>query len=303
MDPIQALIRNPVPRAYLCLTTTAFCWGCNAVFARLSVGEVSPMLIVTLRWLGAVLLIVAISGRTLMRDRNLLSAHWPRLMLMGALGFAAFNAFFYVSAHSTTALNLGIIQGAIPVFVLLGGLLIYGTPVTLVQVTGVIMTICGVCVVASAGDLQRLTELSVNKGDYLMIFACLLYAGYALNLRKFPGISPLLLFAVLAGAAFAASIPMTIVEIATGGFQWPTLKGWVIVALITLLPSFVAQITFIQGVSDIGPGRAGVFVNLVPVFASVLAVSVVGEAFKWYHAVSLALVVLGIGLAERKSRS
>lgn len=261
------------------------------------------MLIVTLRWFGAVALIVAISGRVIMRDRGLLRAHWPRLMLMGSLGFAAFNALFYVSAYSTTALNLGIIQGAIPVFVLLGGLLMYRTPVTLVQAAGVIMTISGVCVVASAGDLQRLAQLSVNKGDYLMILACLLYAGYALNLKKFTGISPLLLFAVLAGAAFVASIPMTMAEYATGGFQWPTAKGWVIIGLITLLPSFVAQITFIQGVSDIGPGRAGLFVNLVPVFASVLAVAVVGEDFRWYHAASLALVVLGIGLAERKGRS
>lgn len=261
------------------------------------------MLIVTLRWLGAVVLIVAISRRMIVRDWRLLREHWPRLIMMGSLGFAVFNALFYVSAHSTTALNLGIIQGAIPVFVLLGGLLIYRTPVTLVQVTGVIMTISGVCVVASAGELQRLTELSINRGDYLMTFACLLYAGYALNLRKFADISPLLLFAVLAAAAFVASIPMTITEYATGGFQWPTARGWVIMGLITLLPSFVAQITFIQGVSDIGAGRAGLFVNLVPVFASVLAVAIVGEAFRWYHAVSLALVVLGIALAERRTRS
>ena len=83
--------------------------------------------------------------------------------------------------------------------------------------------------------------------------------------------------------------------------MWPTPKGWVIVVLVTLLPSFIAQICFIQGVTDIGPGRAGIFVNLVPVFASLLAILVLGESFRFYHGLALALVIGGIWLAERRA--
>jgi drug/metabolite transporter (DMT)-like permease len=55
-----------------------------------------------------------------------------------------------------------------------------------------------------------------------------------------------------------------------------------------------------RGVELIGPARAGLFVNLVPVFGSLLAVVLLGEPFAPYHALGLALVLGGIWLAERK---
>ena len=95
------------------------------------------------------------------------------------------------------------------------------------------------------------------------------------------------------------SLPLALGEAALGRFQWPTPAGWLILALVTLFPSFLAQIFFIQGVSLIGPGRAGVFVNLVPVFASILALLILHEPFEPFHAVALGLVLGGIWLSER----
>ena len=281
------------------LTTTAFCWGANSVLARLAVGEVSPMLIVSLRWLGVVMLFFFVR-QAIYRDWDKLKSHLPLLFMMGALGFTAFNALFYLAAHTTTALNIGIIQGIVPVFLLIGMYFVYRSPVSLLQGLGVIVTILGVCVVASAGNLDKLASLSINQGDYFMIIACLLYSGYALILRRFSGVSALSLFAVIAIAAFIASVPLSLVEVYIGSSQWPTLKGWIVIILITALPSFLAQICFIKGVTELGAGRAGIFVNLVPVFASILAVSILGEPFRGYHAVALILVIGGIGLAEIK---
>jgi len=107
-------------RAYLLLTITTLCWGANAVFGRLAVGEISPMLLVTLRWLGVLLLMLAFAKRYVRQDWPTLRRHLPYLAAMGALGFTGFNALFYVAAHSTTAVNIGIIQGSMPMFVLLG---------------------------------------------------------------------------------------------------------------------------------------------------------------------------------------
>ena len=101
---------NSTARAYVLLTTTAFCWGANSVLARLAVGEVSPMLIVSLRWLGVVMLFFFVR-QAIYRDWDKLKSHLPLLFMMGALGFTAFNALFYLAAHTTTALNIGIIQG------------------------------------------------------------------------------------------------------------------------------------------------------------------------------------------------
>ena len=261
------------------------------------------MLLVSLRWLGAVLLLVLFARRAIARDWEKIRPHIPRLFLMGTLGFTVFNAFFYVAAYTTTALNIGIIQGSIPVLVLLGALLLYKIPISRLQGVGVFLTVSGVCVVASQGDLYRLASLTISQGDLFMVIACLLYSGYALGLRRFAAISPISLFTVIAVAALLSSLPISYGEYLLGNLQWPTTKGWIIALLVTFLPSFLAQICFIQGVADIGPGRAGIFVNLVPVFAAILAVSILGEPFRLFHFVALVLVISGIWMAERRRQA
>lgn len=289
-------------RAYLLLTMTTFCWGANSVFGRLAVGQVSPMLLVSLRWLGSVILLLIVSRRSLREDWPTLRRHLPFLAAMGILGFTTFNALFYVAAHYTTAVNMGIIQGSMPVFVLIGAFLAYRTPVTGLQMAGVAVTLIGVITVGIHGSLERLAALTINRGDALMVIACTLYAGYAVGLRRRPAVSSLGMFTVIAGAAFVASIPPVIGEAAIGQLQWPTVTGWIVLVLVTLFPSFLAQIWFIQGVALIGPGRAGIFINLVPVFASILAVLILSEPFRAYHALALGFVLGGIWLAERTRR-
>jgi drug/metabolite transporter (DMT)-like permease len=285
-------------RAYLLLTLTALCWGANAVLGRLAVGEVSPMALVTLRWLGAFALLVAFAHAQVRRDWPALRQRLLFMAAMGAIGFTVFNALFYVAAHWTTAVNIGIIQGSIPVFVLIGALVAYRTRVAGLQVAGVFVTMLGVAIVASGGELARLASLALNFGDVLMIAGCVLYAGYTLGLSRRPLVSPLSLFTGIAAAAFMSSLPLALAEAALGRWQWPTPEGWLILALVTVFPSFLAQITFIHGVTLIGPSRAGVFVNLVPVFASILALLILHEPFQLFHAVALALVLGGIWLSE-----
>lgn len=286
-------------RAYVLLTCTALCWGGNAVFGRLAVGEVSPMLLVTLRWFGVLLLLAVFASQHVRRDWPVLRQHWVYVSTMGALGFAAFNALFYVAAHYTTAVNIGILQGSIPMFVIIGAFVAYRSRVTLLQLVGVLITMIGVIIVAMRGDLERLLALAINQGDLLMLAACVLYGGYAVGLRQRPAVSALGFFTALAAAAFIVSLPLVAVEMALGQLQWPTEKGWMVVALATLFPSFIAQIFFIQSVGLIGPNRAGIFVNLVPVFAAILAVLFLKEAFQLYHAIALALVLGGIWISER----
>jgi drug/metabolite transporter (DMT)-like permease len=286
------------PLAYLLLTLTALCWGANAIFGRLAVGEVSPMALTMLRWLLALALLAPLAQGQLRRDWPVLRSHLLFLAAMGALGFTGFNAVYYVAAHYTTAVNIGIIQGSIPVFVLVGAFLAYRTPVTPLQAGGVAVTMLGVVLVGSGGDLARIAALAINRGDLLMVVACLLYAGYTVALQRRPAVSALSLFTVLAAAALLASLPLLAIEAASGQLQWPTAAGWIITLLAVLFPSFAAQMFFLRGVELIGPGRAGVFINLVPVFASILAVAILREAFAAFQGIALALVLGGIWLSE-----
>jgi drug/metabolite transporter (DMT)-like permease len=217
---------------------------------------------------------------------------------MGSCGFTAFNALFYVAGHHTTAINIGILQGSIPIYVLLGSWLLWRHQVSRVQVLGWFITMLGVIIVAAGGDLNELQSLSVNRGDLFMLIACLLYAAYSIGLSRKPDVSAFSLFAIMATVAWLVSIPLVAIETYQQGWQMPSPTGWTIALLTTLLPSLVAQTFFIKSVTLIGPGRAGVFVNLVPVFASIMAVVFLRESFQTHHALSLILVLGGIGLSE-----
>jgi len=289
---------SPNIKAYLLLTTTTLCWGANAILGKIAVGEISPMLLVTLRWLSVVILLLIFARKYLIQDWPILRHHLRYICLMGTLGFTAFNALFYVAAHSTSAINIGILQGSIPIFVLLGTFLLYQLRITAVQTFGVAVTLVGVVAVASGGDITLLANLSINRGDLYMLIACLFYAGYSIGLSRRPAVSALGLFSSIAMVAFIVSLPLLAIEIASDKFQAPTATGWIVVALVSILPSLIAQVFFMHGVSLIGPGRAGVFVNLVPVFTSILAVVFLQETFELFHAVSLGLVLGGIGLSE-----
>jgi len=285
-------------KAYLLLVATTLCWGLNAIFSKLAVDQITPMQLVTFRWFGVVILLSLFARHKLQRDWPLLRQHLPFLCLMGGCGFTVFNALFYVAGHHTSAINIGILQGSIPIFVLLGSWLVMRHRISRLQGIGVGLTLIGVIIVASRGKPGELLDLAVNRGDLFMLVACFFYAAYSLGLSRRPAVSALSMFAVMATVAWLVSIPLVAIETWLLDWHWPSTNGWIIAGLVTLLPSLVAQIFFIQGVGLIGPGRAGVFVNLVPVFASIMAILFLGETFEQHHALALLLVLGGIGLSE-----
>jgi drug/metabolite transporter (DMT)-like permease len=294
---------RPLPRlygnAYLVLSGASLFWAGNVVASRLAVGEVSPMALTAFRWLGVLAILAVIARRSLARDWPVMRERLGYVAVMGTLGFTAFNAFYYVAAHFTSAVNIGIIQGGIPGMVFLLAFLVRGTRARPAQLVGMLATLVGVAVVATKGDLAALAGLAFNFGDLLMVGACAVYAVYTVLLPDRPAVSGLSFFAGLSIAAFLTSLPLLAGEIALGRFQAPTPFGWLAVAYCAVFPSVLSQILFVRGVELIGPGRAGIFVNLIPVFASVLAVGVLGESFHVYHAAALALVIGGILWAER----
>ncbi len=294
---IDALYRAPI----LLLTLTALFWGANAVASRMAIGQVTPLTLVFMRWILVLVVLWPIYGAEV-------RAHWAdikskllRIILMAALGFTGFNVLFYFSAYHTTAINIGILQGSIPVMVLAGSLIAHGTRVTLLQLIGVILTLTGVIVVATRGEPLAILDLDLNRGDLLVLLACIFYAFYTVALRNRPHLSGAAFFTLLALIAAITTLPLLAFEAATTGLQMPTLYGWAIIAFVAVFPSCLAQLFFLRGVDLIGPGRAGVFVNLVPVFAATLGVGLIGEPFSPFHAIALVLVVGGIWLAQQSA--
>lgn len=299
----RARLTSFYDNAYVVLPAATLFWAGNVIASRIAVGDVSPMVLTAFRWGVALVILAAVARGPVTRDWALLKGRWGYLAVMGTLGFTAFNAFYYVAAHYTSAVNIGIIQGGIPGLVFLIAYLARGTKAGRAQLFGMMVTLLGVAVVATRGDVAAIATLGFNIGDILMLGACVSYAIYTVFLPDRPKVNGLTFFAGLAVTGFLSTLPLLAAEIALGEFQAPTAVGWATIAYCGVFPSVLSQIFFVRGVELIGPGRAGVFVNLIPVFAAVLAVGVLGEPFHAYHGAALALVLGGILFAERASRA
>jgi drug/metabolite transporter (DMT)-like permease len=288
--------------AYPILLLATLFWGGNAVAGKLAVGHVSPMLLTTARWGFAFLIICVIGWPRLKAD-------WPKvreravyLLLLGAIGFTAYNAALYSALLYTSAVNASIENAGIPMVIFIANFLLFRLLPTWAQIAGFLLSLIGVALTASHGDLSRLLALDLNVGDLLVLVAVLVYSGYAVALRVKPDIHWQSLMIALTAGAFLASIPLTIVEAYVGATILPDALGWGVILYTTIFASLLSQIFFVRGVELIGSNRAGLFVNLLPVFGTLLSVVLLREEFYLYHAIALALVLGGIWLAETSGR-
>ncbi len=288
------ILTNP----HFLLTLTSIFWAFNTVAGRAAVGEVSPLLIVSVRWFFVSIILSILCRNQLIETWRILNKKIKWLIFMGLFGFTGFNSAYYVAAHDTIAINLGLVQGTMPAFIIIIAWIWLKDKINFTQFLGVLITFIAVLIVVCSGNFNALIELELNSGDIVMIFACTLYAIYAVGLRKKPKISALPLLTFFAYIAFLGSSPGLIYEIYSNQLILPGQKGFIILGVIIIFPSFLAQIFFMKGVEKIGPSRSGLYTNLVPVFSSLLAVFFLGEEFQFFHLLSLIMIFTGIYLFE-----
>lgn len=299
---IAALGQRAFSNATLLLVLAPLMWGGNAIAGRLAADVMSPVTLTFLRWLMACCIIAPLAGPHLARDLAGIRGSWRRLLIMGGVGFAGFNLALYTALNYTTALNASIEQACMPAVIMLGSYLWMRQRIGTLQCVGVVMSILGVLVTATRGAPASLFELGLNRGDAIMMIAVLIYSGYTIALRNKPALHWMSLLMGMALGALLVSGAVFVVELALRGFVEPGVDGWLIVTFTAVFPSLMSQLFFIRGVELVGANRAGVYINLVPIFGALLAVLVLGERFESYHLVGLVLVFAGITLAERFAR-
>lgn len=293
---IAALYRTPTAL----LTLTALMWAMNAMIGQLAVGEITPFALTLLRWVMVAGIMWPLYGRLVREHWPAIRSKLPSVVFMAVAGFTAFNTLFYIASAHTTGVNVGILQGAMPVMVLIGAMIFFGDRVTPKQALGVLITLGGVVVVACKGDMDVLLALALNHGDLLMLVAAIFYSAYTVAIRSRPDVPGAALFTLFAVIAAVSAVPLAVWEALQPGYPWPTATGWGLTVLVAIFPSCLAQLFFLQGVDLIGPARAGVYINLVPIFAAILAVFVLGETFSLYHGAALAMVLGGLWLSQRR---
>ncbi|WP_105427015.1 DMT family transporter [Neorhizobium tomejilense] len=285
-------------KAYLSLVIATLAWGGNAVAGKLAVGHVSPMMLTFWRWFFAVAIIFAISVPQFIKDWPVVRKNLPILLFLGVVGYVVFNAALYTAVNYTTAINVTVEQAVIPMLIFVINFALFRMKVSWAQILGFTLTLLGGIITAIHGDLSALVTLTVNFGDAIMMIAVVAYAIYTVALRWRPRIDWRTLMAVPAFFAMVFSLPLVFWEYSADRLIWPDAEGWIVVLYTGIFASLIAQVLYIKGVEEIGANRAGLFINLVPVFGTLLSVAIIGESLQLFHVVALALALGGIAIAE-----
>ncbi|MES1926244.1 DMT family transporter [Salinisphaera sp. T31B1] len=286
--------------AYVLLLATTLAWGANAVAGKFAVGHISPLLLTNLRWGIAGLAVLPFAWPHLKADAAMIRRHAPLLIAYGAIGFAGFNGALYSALNHTSAINVVIEQAGMPGVIFALNFLVLRQRVTTRQMLGFLLTVAGVALIVSAGQPARLLALDLNRGDALMLVAILCYGGYTAALRAKPRLHWLSFITVISLAAWLGSLPLAAWEFTAGTAIVPDIRGWAVVLFAALVPGLIAQTCFIRSNELIGANRAGVFINLIPIFGTLLSVALLGETLHLFHVAALTLVLGGIALAERR---
>ncbi|MEJ2060684.1 MAG: EamA family transporter [Gammaproteobacteria bacterium] len=289
--------------AYLLLTLTTLFWAGNAIIGRALHDSVHPVTLAFWRWALAALILLPFAWRHVMRDWRALIDAWAIMLVLSLFGIGCFNTMLYAAAQTTTATNIALIQTAMPATIVILGLLLFGDRVSKKGIFGVALSIAGAGVIVLRGSLETLATWHVVTGDVWMLVAVLCYALYSVLLRKRPVVHPLSFLVATFAIGALMLLPLYIWE--QGRYGAPHLSGGLLAGTVyvAVFPSILAYLFWNRGVDLIGSNRAGLFICLVPVFASALAMVFLNEHLHAFHLVGLALIVVGFILFNHPGRA
>ncbi len=277
-------------------------WAGNAIAGRLVRDDIPPATLSLMRWMGALALLLPFAWGHLRRDAPALIAAWPRVLAIGLLGVAAFNALYYLDLHDTTASNGLLLQALIPALVLVTDRLIFGTRPGWAAVAGVAASTLGVGVIVFRGDPALLTGFVLRRGDAIILVSVVVWALYTSLLQTKPKAHPLAFLAATIAAGLCALGPLAAWELASGATLRFTPTALGVIAYVAVFPSLLAYLLFGAGVAAIGAGRAGQAINLMPLFGALLAAGLLGERLHAYHALGMTMILLGLGIGLLRRR-
>jgi drug/metabolite transporter (DMT)-like permease len=285
---------------YLLLCVTALCWAGNAVVGRLAAGHIPPVTLSFLRWSLAFLVILPLAWRHLKRD-------WPRIrgkpgvmVALSVTGIGVFNTLQYWALEHTQALNTLLLQSSGPLIVAVWSLILLGVRLTLAQAIGVLLSLSGVLVILTQGNLTALSAIRFNKGDLIFLVAMITFGLYSVLTLKRPAIHSLSLVGFTFGCGAVVLIPLLIFELYTRPLMAFDAQNVLTLIYVAIFPSALAYLCFNRGVQLIGANRAAPFFHVVPVFGAAMAMAFLGERPQLFHVIGFALVLTGVYIASRK---
>lgn len=297
MKAPEGLFARLTPPPLVAGPLATLCWAGSIVVVRDVAGDVPPVALSFSRCVVALAIFYPLCHRLVHAQWPLIRRHWKFLGALGALLFVGGNGMLFVGLQFTTAINGALINSAEPVAIIACAWLMFRDRLTAAQWLGVALSLAGVVHLVARGDLSSLSSLRLNVGDVFVLASVVAWAFYAVLLRRVPPeLHRLnLLFGILAGGA-AALLPLWIVEHA---FLAPTPVSWDMAwstLFMAVFSSLLAMLWWNHTIEGLGPGRAGLFIHLIPVYTVLLAMGLLGERLFWFHAVGIGLIGAGIYL-------
>jgi drug/metabolite transporter (DMT)-like permease len=290
-------------RLYGKLVLTTFFWGGTFVAGKWAVSEAPPFLVATIRFAVASAVLFALVAWRRARGADGFhlprgAAEWAGLLSLGLTGVFLYNFFFLAGLARTSATNGSLIVAFNPILTAVLSAAWLKERVRPLQAAGLLLALLGVGVVITGGSPAVVRALSFNMGDLLLLGAPLAWAFYTIAGKKV-----LARFPPLVATAYA-SLFGTLLLLPAAALEGPlpagvsrlTAYGWLSVLQLALLGTVAGFVWWYEGVEALGPARAAVFVNLVPLFGVLLASLILGERMAGPQLAGGLLVVAGVYL-------
>jgi len=288
--------------AYIFLIFTTLFWSGNFIVGKAaSLFEIPPFTLNFYRWTFAWLILAPFTLPEIIRKKNHILENILLIIILGITSITIFNSIVYYSLNFTQVISGVLMISTIPVMIIIFSSLLKIEKTNFYQILGVIFSLSGVVVIITKSDLNILLNLNFNKGDLWMVLAMFSWAMYSALLRKKKfELSQLSLLQTIISAGLIFLFPAYMIELALG-FRTSINPPFVLtLTYVVIFPGLASFIFWIKGISIIGSNRSGIFLHLMPIFSTILAMIIFKEKFMTYHLIGALLIITGIILSSKK---
>jgi len=284
---------------YVKLLLTAFLWGGTFIAGRVVAGIIEPYSAAFLRFFIAGLFLVLFTWRIEGGLPRLKKNQIIPILLLGASGIFIYNVFFFKGLKLIEAGRAAIVIAINPIAIFLLSVCFFKEKLTPIATFGVLLSVFGALLVITRGNLLEALNANIGRGE-LFIFVCVLsWSAFSLIGKTIlKGLSPLaaITYSTLVGTALLL-IPACINGLLQNVWRYP-IRAWLGVFYLGFLGTVVGFVWYYEGIRTIGPTKASLFINFVPISAVFLAFIVLGEPLTASLLIGTILVSLGVFLSH-----
>ena len=292
-------------KAYIFLILTTLFWSGNFIVGKAaSLFEIPPFTLNFYRWTFAWLILAPFTLKEIIEKKNYILENIKLIVILGITSITIFNSIVYYSLNFTQVISGVLMISTIPVMIIIFCWLFKIEKTNIYQILGVIFSLFGVVVIITKANLEVLLNLNFNKGDLWMVVAMFSWAMYSALLRKKKlQLSQLSLLQTIISAGLIFLLPAYLIEFALGYRASIHLPFVLTLTYVVLFPGLASFIFWIKGISIIGSNRSGIFLHLMPIFSTILAILIFKEKFMTYHLIGALLIITGIILSSNKGKN